>query len=234
MEKTSWINNIKSGHHAYLIAGESSLVVPELINFLESKWHFEQKGNPDFVVCDYDALYIERCQDIVHSVSSKPIGDKSKIVILSFGFMTREAANALLKIFEEPADTIFFVITPNPDLLPATLLSRFSRLNRTTLSGSEMKEIAKEFTQKTIGARFEFSKQIASDISDGKITRQYVAALFEALEQIYNDKNPPTVSNLQFYKTMESSRNYINNQASSVKLLLDNVALLLEEFKNNF
>jgi hypothetical protein len=236
--KTDWTTQIRSGHHAYLIAGNYEKTLPELVSFLEKDWKIKIKGNPDFIVHHYPTLYIENFRDLEKETLTKPLEGSKRIFIISFGFMTREAANAMLKLFEEPIDqVVFFTITPNPERLPATLRSRFSEVKAPRpprlhsgqeVRGSAYRE-AERFLKFNLGKRFEYSKKLAGDISGEKRTRADALAIMEALEEIIAEKYPVTQKTAPLFQEFEKCRSYLKDQAASVKLLFDSVALLVSE-----
>ncbi|HEY9584137.1 MAG TPA: hypothetical protein VJI33_00950 [Candidatus Paceibacterota bacterium] len=228
--KTAWTNQIKSGHHAYLITGTEEKTLTELVEFLEKDWKIEVKGNPDFIIQKYPTLYIDDCHKISADSSTKPIGDGDRIFIIYFGFMTRESANSLLKLFEEPIPkTIFFVITPSPERLPATLRSRFSEIKTVRESESEAKKEAEQFIKMNLGERFEYSKKLAGDVSDEKLTRSDALAILEAIEENIAKNQSVSAKTAQIFKELEKCRSYLKDQSSSVKMLFDQTAMVIAE-----
>jgi DNA polymerase-3 subunit delta' len=71
-------------------------------------------------------LSVDESAAIQQKLSLKPYEARHKASILWMADKLRtDAANKLLKIIEEPPEhTVFILITENPDLLPATLVSR--------------------------------------------------------------------------------------------------------------
>ena len=232
INKTSWMNQVKPGHHAYLIAGTEEKTLPELVEFLEKDWKIEVKGNPDFIIQKYPTLYIEDCHKIADQNSIKPVGDKDRIFIIYFGFMTRESANSLLKLFEEPIPkTIFFVITPSPERLPATLRSRFSEIKTVRQSDEKVIDEATEYIKMDLGKRFEYSKKLAGDISEDKRSRADALAVLEAIEELMVEKYQITAKTTPAFEEIEKYRSYLKDQSSSVKMLFDQIALNIEQLK---
>jgi DNA polymerase III gamma/tau subunit len=130
-------------HHAYCIVGERGSVSGELLEFFEKDLKVKTIGNPDFWRGEFDSLAILDAREIremqgMKAFGGNPIrtnGDKSptsngagkKIFLILANKITREAQNALLKVFEEPtADTHFFLIMPSIEGLLPTLKSRLS------------------------------------------------------------------------------------------------------------
>ena len=144
--------------------------------------------------------------------------------------MTRESANSLLKLFEEPIPkTIFFVITPSPERLPATLRSRFSEIKTVRESESEAKKEAEQFIKMNLGERFEYSKKLAGDVSDEKLTRSDALAILEAIEENIAKNQSVSAKTAQIFKELEKCRSYLKDQSSSVKMLFDQTAMVIAE-----
>ncbi|MFC2067534.1 ATP-binding protein [Chloroflexota bacterium] len=75
-------------------------------------------------------ISIEQVREMQHSASLPPFEGKYKTFIINGAEqLSIEAANCLLKLLEEPASYIvFMLLTTNERLLPATVLSRCQRL----------------------------------------------------------------------------------------------------------
>jgi len=132
-------------HHAYLIEGEYDQVFPELLSYL--KEHKLIAGPNDVYQNSSETLTIDLSRLIKVQQAEK---SAHKFFILGANFFTREAANSLLKVFEEPTPgTHFFLITPNPHLLPATLRSRLHFISAENKKGikPEVLEEAKKFLE---------------------------------------------------------------------------------------
>ncbi len=80
-------------------------------------------------------------EDLRRSMSFKPVEGRYKVVILTdVEAMRLEAANAFLKLLEEPsASTVFILITTRPDRLLPTIVSRCQRLRFDTLHADDIK-----------------------------------------------------------------------------------------------
>ena len=110
----------KNLHHAYCFEGDVDYITDLLLNFLEKD--FKIKGNPDFWMGEYDRFGINDGRKINDFQLRK--ADK-KIIVIKTNFITREAQNSLLKMFEEPtANTHFFIIVPSKEILLPTLQSK--------------------------------------------------------------------------------------------------------------
>jgi DNA polymerase III subunit delta' len=94
---------------------------------------FESGNHPDFHSYVPDGLYfkIELVRQIIHEASMKPVEASWKTFLLEgVDFMREEAANAFLKVLEEPpGQTVFFLISEAVDALLPTIRSRCQRFS---------------------------------------------------------------------------------------------------------
>ncbi len=88
----------------------------------------EAGTHPDIRVIEPDGHYIKIAQirDLCNTLLAKPLEASHRIILIKeAGRMNREAANALLKVLEEPpAGTFFCLMTHQPSELLPTVLSR--------------------------------------------------------------------------------------------------------------
>jgi DNA polymerase-3 subunit gamma/tau len=79
---------------------------------------------------------IDHIRSLTESASYAPSGGRYKIYLIDeVHMLTKEAFNALLKILEEPPQTVkFFLATTEPHKIPPTIISRCQRLNLRRLS----------------------------------------------------------------------------------------------------
>lgn len=94
-----------------------------------------------------DAIKIDSIRDLKKDVNLKAYYEvKKKVFIINDAHkLTAEAANALLKILEEPpTDTLIILITAKPALLFKTIISRCKLIKFSPLKRTELKEILKK------------------------------------------------------------------------------------------
>ena len=226
-------------HHAYFIEGGSfEYIVKEL-----QKINFEVKGNPDFWHLDTENLTIEDARVIKDLQSQKPIaGDRRVFVIETFA-MTVEAQNALLKVFEEPvAGALFIIVSPSAHILLPTLRSRMVVVSKRDAERQTFSPIdAKKFISSAPAKRIEMLKPIleSKDIEGNKRADKKAAAVFlSALREECGISVSRMSEQSEFsrdeYATLEAidlALFYIFDRSSSVKLLLETVALSIPEKK---
>jgi len=89
---------------------------------------FESGNHPDFHFYEPEGLYfkIDQVRQIIHHASLKPMESQWKTFLLeNVHYMREEAANAFLKVLEEPpGQTIFFLISEGSEVLLSTIRSR--------------------------------------------------------------------------------------------------------------
>src|SRR5690348_4398318 len=112
--------NSENLHHAYLfVTHEVEETVTKLKNFIEEHLGLKTSGNPDVTHHQFKTLTIDEARAIAESENRKNISGGRKIFIIETDFITEEAQNALLKVFEEPTlGTHFFLVSPQDTLLP--------------------------------------------------------------------------------------------------------------------
>ena len=93
----------------------------------------ESNTHPDFrlIVPENGQIRIEEIREIDEVLSLKAFEGRYKVIMVDDAeTMNQYAANAFLKILEEPpADSLILLISSNPERLPDTIRSRCSRIN---------------------------------------------------------------------------------------------------------
>lgn len=126
---------VKSGHlpPAYLFIGPpgigkmtAALVLSHQLLGSEKEQHADRL----LLVPEKGSLKIEAIRDLIQKVSFKPLeADRMVIIIDESDKMTLGAANALLKVLEEPPSYVLFILlSATPDSLPATIRSRCQKV----------------------------------------------------------------------------------------------------------
>ncbi len=101
--------------------------------------------HPDFLLISPEErlIRIDEIRMIDDALSYKPFEGKKKTVIVDDAeTMNISAANAFLKTLEEPPeDSVIILVTSKPDMLPATIRSRCSRINFSPLPTEACREV---------------------------------------------------------------------------------------------
>jgi hypothetical protein len=207
-------------HHAYLIEGDKDSLLPELLRFIEKDMKIEIHGNPDFSIDTFDTFTIEDGRSIQERQSRRSFTDK-KIYIIHFRFITVEAQNALLKVFEEPTEgTHFFIVTPTAQILLPTLRSRLNIISD-TIEKKEATSTAEKFMKASMGERLGMIKEIIEEKDKSK-----AIDFVSDLERVISEKKI-ALKNGQGVEEVLTAKKYLHDRSPSIKLLLEHLALIL-------
>ena len=101
--------------------------------------------HPDFLLVSPEErlIRIEEIRMVDAALSLKPFEGRKKTVIIDDAeAMNISAANAFLKTLEEPpAESVIILVSSKPDLLPATIRSRCSRINFSPLPAGPCRQV---------------------------------------------------------------------------------------------
>ena len=218
-------------HHAYCIEGEYDASFSALAGFLRESLCMETRGNPDVWQRRFDTFGIDESRDLIERQSRKAVSGGKTIFILGIHSITREAQNALLKIFEEPrGDTHFFLCIPNAEVLLPTLRSRMIVLP--ALSGvaragnTRAADVDPEaFLNASAPKRLVVLKKLIDDKDKARSV-----AFLNALEATLHERGAFSAMSHERAAAFEEiirAREYLRDTAPSVKMLLEHVALSL-------
>ncbi|MDD5068222.1 MAG: hypothetical protein PHS53_04220 [Candidatus Pacebacteria bacterium] len=225
--------NPKNLHHAYCIVGEREEVTSELLEFFERQLKVKTIGNPDFWRGEFDSLSIDDARQIAEIQSKKAYGiGNKKIFLILANKITREAQNALLKVLEEPTlDTHFFLVISSTEGLLSTLKSRLFIIN--TNGENKWEADAKEFLSSAKPKRLTSVKKMTDEISDEKKTKADAISFLNAVEAVLKEKVGTLKSkeDAKAFEELIKFRSYLGDQAPSVKMILEHLALILPVVK---
>lgn len=207
-------------HHAYVIedGGEARA---ELLRFVEEGLGIAVRGNPDVHVRQYDVFGIDDGRDIQGLQSKRAIDGGAKIFILSINSMTREAQNALLKLFEEPtAGTHFFVLMQTTETLLPTLRSRVHIIRS---AGRELNlDFARQFLKSSPAERL----ALIADTIESK-DKAHAIELVNGLEAVLYAQGGVQGASSEAFEEIRDTRSYLTDRSSSVKMLLEHLSVIL-------
>ncbi len=225
----------KNLHHAYFLVGDVDEIFSKLKVFLEREVQVKISGNPDFWSAKFDSLTIDEARVISESTERKsfesnpltssgsPASPARKIFIILADFITEEAQNALLKVFEEPTvGTHFFIISPQDILLP-TLRSRMQIIGCESLDGEDVK--VDLILGLKLKDRLAKVKEITDGISDEENTKQDAISFLNQIERELYEKG--VEKSAQSLKICESARASLYDRGAPIKMILENVVLLV-------
>jgi DNA polymerase III delta prime subunit len=157
-------------HHAYILEGEREAIRENLFGFIEKKLKHPVQANPDFHHSIYEAFTIDDARNLKELQATKPISFPRKIFIMEMLTMTVEAQNALLKVFEEPAEsTHFFILMQNADILLPTLKSRVIIVRNENESENNGKSFALKFVKASPAERLKLVADIIEEKDKAKM-----------------------------------------------------------------
>ena len=225
----------KSGHlhHAYFLVGDTEIIFERLVSFLNKNVGVKISGNPDFWRGKFTTLTIGDARQVADLQERKsfagngnPLGHpmskwhkwQRKIFIIQADFITEEAQNSLLKVFEEPTSgTHFFIISPQNILLP-TLRSRMQ-----TIYHSMEARPSQGILDMKMKKRLEKVKEIVDGISGEEKTKQDAIALLNQLETELHDSGVEKSS--KSLEICEHARASLYDRGAPIKMILENVML---------
>ena len=207
-------------HHANCFLGEREVLKSELFRALENEWGILLQNNPDLVLGDYKVLKISDSRVINDAQQKKSTDGRKKIFVIAADFITRDAQNSLLKMFEDPTPntTFFLILPPQVNLLPTLK----SRLNIIKFSEETDSAKALKFYKSSVGTRLKFVQNLLSDLKEEKISKIDILKFLKNLEQIMSqEKNKKYEAILD----IEQAVSYLNDESPSIKTILEHLAL---------
>ena len=237
----------KNLHHAYFLVGDTSAIFSELKDFLENVVGIKTAGNPDFWHGKFNSLTIDEARDIAEASSRKSFGNhlealppsglgarlpNKKVFIIQADFISHEAQNSLLKVFEEPTvGTHFFIISPQDILLP-TLRSRMQVMYFQTLGvrnpqtpsvGESSTQMSRCHLDMKMAERLAKVKEIAEAISDEESTKQdAITFLNEVEKELHEGGVEKSAKSLEVCQLARAS---LYDRGAPVKMILENLVL---------
>ena len=216
-------------HHAYLIEGEPRRLLPKVLEIVEEISGESSSANPDVYLVRVPKFLIDEARDIREKAWRRPFGRGPKFFVISAQSLTVEAAQALLKIFEDPPSrTHFFLLVPSLSVVMPTLRSRFfviSSANQFPFGSRKSLPLAKEFLGSSPAERFkigeEFEKgdeEIENEIGAEKL-RSFLAELEISLV------GEP--ERLKYLNDLSLARKYLTDRGANVRLIFEHLAIVL-------
>jgi hypothetical protein len=215
-------------HHAYVLSGGAD-AVSALLSEL-SRLGYETAGNPDIRVEYYDTLGIDETRALKEAAGRTSVTGGKKIFVTAARSMTREAQNALLKLFEEPPkETHFFLFLSTLATLLPTLRSRLEVLSQESFAvRTEGVHAAREFLQDTRPVRLKSIQALLGKVEKGERGKESLSDFLNALERAAakGEVNSP-----QALGEILEAQKYSRDRAASWKLILEHLALVLPQMK---
>lgn len=234
--------HIKSGdfHHGYLLVGDfeiSRKMALEAARTLLGYTIAKLKSHPDFFEKKFELFSIKDSLELRYKASMKPFIGKKKVFVVEISYFSIEAANALLKTFEEPAEgTHFFIITSSVENLLPTLRSRLTIVDFSVKPklDKEKYDSYEKFLKALPSKRLEtIKKLLTKDFSQNKKTaieflnglEVVVASQFEPKTDVGSATDARL--RLSALEEIQKNREFLFDRAPSIKIILEHIALTL-------
>lgn len=216
----------KALHHAYAIEGDKRTILPELYSFIEKYLKIKTHANPDFHFKEFESFGIDSGRELQDQASRKAVVGSMRIFVITISSITSEAQNALLKLFEEPADgTHFFIITPTSEIFLPTLRSRFSIIHMRQSSVTEAENV---FVSKFLEVSKSERIKLLENIIEEKNKEKALSFLNNLEAVLHKNKSKSylwTDEDVKVFEIIHNSRDYLRGRAPSVKMILENIVL---------
>jgi DNA polymerase III delta prime subunit len=206
-------------HHAYLLAGNIESLGEKIAAFSDTTLGVGGRS-PDYYQKTFDSFGVDDAREIKEMAYLAPLVGERRVFILGIPAITREAQNALLKLLEEPPKHVhFFILAPTVELFLPTVRSRVEILS---LGDTGATIDVSAFLSAKIDTRLELVKKITEDKDKAK-----AAAFLASLERSIADGKGSSTQKTKALAAVLLAERYIRDPGSSVKLLLEHVALSL-------
>lgn len=223
-------------HHAYFIAGRFTEAVPDIEILLRETQGIAIEGNPDVIRLTYDVLGIDEGRALKELSGLSAFSGDRRFFFLTVREFTLEGQNALLKLFEDPAQgSVFFLVAPSPRALLPTLRSRFFVVNHVSV-GREVAaggtSSAAAFMAMHAAERLAYVAE-ATKKKDKREAQELLASLEALLRERLRKEASPRAEALQALEIVEEAARLLSAPSASVKLILEFISLALPSVKNS-
>lgn len=225
----------KNMHHAYLLEGSRVSLTEEILTFLPTLG-VKVQANPDFCHIAMDSLKIDDARNLRAMAGTKTLNDK-KVFLICANSVTLDAQQTLLKLFEEPvADTHFFLVTEDASSFLPTLRSRFYLIAGNGGKNEGLKE-AENFLKLKPGDRISYLKDLLEEDEENELLdspRAKASRFLNDLEAVLHEKffsmKSTDRNNVEYLEHIFKVRKFLRQSGSSVKSLMEGVALSIPSF----
>ena len=212
-------------HHVYLIEDDDNGAYDKVLLFVEQDMGISINGNPDVWVKSFEKFGIDEGRMLRNLQANKAVSDSKRVFIITSRFFTREAQNALLKVFEEPTEnTHFFIITPRADALLPTLKSRLFIVPKEEVGLSRDTngiDGAKRFLSVNVKDRLKIVSAIIEEKDKARAMK-----FIDTLEQVLCEEKKGNLSGyVEILDDIIKIRGYLYGNAPSVKMILEHLVI---------
>lgn len=221
--------NLLKEHGSCLVKGNFRDVFEPLneIVFKACGTHLTDVLHADII--ERESLSVEEARSIKEMANKiSRVAGITHVIVVAVSTLTREAQNSLLKVFEEPIESVaMLLVTPHPERLVPTLLSRLVSIQipidekKESEVNQNIDEAAEVFLKAKAPKRITQITEIMKKIESGVWSKKEVAQFISVLKQKAQAVHPESVA------IFEMPHTYVLDQSSSVKMLLEYIALKL-------
>ena len=212
-------------HHAYFYEGPFALL-EALAKDARERFDFKKEGDPDVHVVAQEKFGINESRALVERATLKSSAGRALFVV-GVSFITTQAQQALLKLFEEPqAGLVFVVLLPHGTLLP-TMRSRMMRYP-SEVEGETPVSVKKFLSASGKARSDEITRLLKDDDGAKDRAREFLLALEAELYARLRESNNKKEL-LAGLEEVQKVRDYLHDTAPSMKMLLEHLALVLPQ-----
>ncbi|MEX0930251.1 MAG: hypothetical protein WDZ79_01090 [Candidatus Paceibacterota bacterium] len=231
---SSSIIDILKSHHAVCVEGSGERCREAIFSAIEGVYGISAHGHPDLYRYNEPRLSIETVRRIREEQSRLPVSSSKTVIVIETDSISQESQNALLKSFEDPAPTtVFVLILPHLSGLLPTLRSRLAFAMQadkpTDVSASRGAELrgginVTAFLAAAPAQRLEMLGPLLEE-KDRSAARCFLDECERVLVFGRKSGEAYTKRERDSLETLTKYKQYIEDPGSSLKLLLEYVAL---------
>lgn len=213
-------------HHAIVFDGDREAGLREAGLYVQRAWGIAVSQNSDVFTATYEQMSIEDARDITMRASLSPIGSL-QVFILGCDKLTPYAQNALLKLLEEPnKHTRFVLVVPDMSILIPTIRSRLLYVGH-VVGAVEEREFAMRLVRATPRERVKLFEPLHKGVKENEklASRNRVRRVVEAIEVVLHEQG--VVAHARALREVVFVRTYIQDPSSSLKMLLEHLAVTM-------
>lgn len=208
-------------HHAVCVVAQSE-EVNGVIEAIRWRHRILPTDNNSVRIYKLPTFGIDDTLQFKAQISLKSYGTQEIFIIIT-QTMTREAQNALLKIFEEPSiNAYIYVIIPDTTGLLPTLLSRMTCVTGT----KELPKLPiKEILELAPPARVRHP--LVTELIESK-DKEKANEFLEAIEvYVHDNYGKEKKYLLEHIEALEKAKKYIYDQSANIKMIIEYILLML-------
>ena len=227
--------------HAYIFSGNDHERKQALLAEIGGKLGWKEFQHPDLFVVQAEGaeagaeITIAQIRQLYNHLSMGAWSAPYKVAICKDAHrMNREAQSAFLKLLEEPkGDTVFFLLTPHPEMLFDTIRSRAQEFRFYRFAPPEIKsELKAEFLKlqkASLHDRFDYAKKLADNAEQIPETLQnWLALTREMLHAALKENAKAALPLLSPVKTVQETLYLLRTTNINPRLALERLMLQVQ------